>query len=108
MKVPHVDQLLILCVDAVRLGRLSVGNMSDGFTAQSFRKRPGNRPEWAAPPEELDIALLAPDGEDISDLTVIAVKRAMRGLAQAHCLFKHCVEHRGEVAGRGIDDAEDL
>ena len=31
-----------------------------------------------------------------------------RGLAQAHRLFEHRVEHRREVAGRGIDDLQHL
>ena len=32
----------------------------------------------------------------------------MRRLTQPHRLFEHRVEHRGEVAGRGIDDLQDL
>jgi len=29
-------------------------------------------------------------------------------IAQPRCLFEHRVEHRGEVAGRGIDDLQYL
>jgi hypothetical protein len=32
----------------------------------------------------------------------------MRGLAKAHRLFQYRVEHRGEVAGRRVDDLQDL
>src|SRR6516165_9324204 len=28
--------------------------------------------------------------------------------AQSHCFFEHSIEHRREVAGRGIDDPENL
>jgi len=36
--------------------------------------------------------------------TVIGRQKAKVGLAQAHRLFEHGVEHRGEIAGGGIDD----
>ena len=29
-------------------------------------------------------------------------------LAQPHCLFQHRVEHRREIAGRGVDDLQHL
>jgi len=32
----------------------------------------------------------------------------MARLTQAYGLFEHCVEHRREVAGRGIDDLQYL
>src|SRR5207237_5953954 len=41
-------------------------------------------------------------------LAVISSQMAEGGPAQAQCLFQHLVEHRGEVAGRGIDDLQDL
>jgi hypothetical protein len=41
-------------------------------------------------------------------LAVKGTNRRFIRLAQAHRPFDHCVEHRGEVAGRRIDDAEHL
>jgi hypothetical protein len=41
----------------------------------------------------------------------LAIKRlenAERDFAQPHRLFEHRVEHRREVAGRGVDDLQDL
>ena len=35
-------------------------------------------------------------------------KVPMRGLAQPHRLFQHRVEHRREIAGRGVDDLQHL
>jgi len=34
--------------------------------------------------------------------------QAERSATQVHCLFEYGVEHGGEVAGRGVDDLEDL
>ena len=41
-------------------------------------------------------------------LTIIAQQNAESGAAQPHRLFEHRVEHRGEVAGRGVDDLQYL
>ena len=41
-------------------------------------------------------------------LAVIGQHDAERGLAQPRCLFEHRVEHRREVAGRGVDDPQHL
>jgi len=32
----------------------------------------------------------------------------MARLTQAYGLFEHCIEHRREVAGRAVDDLQDL
>jgi len=40
----------------------------------------------------------------VKKLTVIRVDDAEGGVAQAQRLFEHCVEHGGEIAGRGIDN----
>jgi hypothetical protein len=32
----------------------------------------------------------------------------VRGLAEAHRIFENCVEHTREVAGRRVDDLQDL
>jgi hypothetical protein len=37
-----------------------------------------------------------------------AIHQAVIGLAEAHGLFQNHVEHRREVAGRGIDDLQHL
>ena len=41
-------------------------------------------------------------------LTIPGSENAKGRLAQPRCLFKHCVEHRREVAGRGINDLQNL
>jgi hypothetical protein len=41
-------------------------------------------------------------------LTVIGRERAERRFAQSGCLFEHRVEHRREIARRGIDDLQHL
>ena len=41
-------------------------------------------------------------------LAVISQQDAERRLAQAGRLFQHRVEHRAEVAGRGVDDLQYL
>ena len=41
-------------------------------------------------------------------LAVVGPKTAERRLAKPHRLFEHRVEHRREVAGRGIDDLQNL
>jgi hypothetical protein len=42
----------------------------------------------------------------IKRLAVIRPKRSDIGFREAHRPLDHCLEHWGEVAGRGIDDAE--
>ena len=41
-------------------------------------------------------------------LAVIGPEVAERSVAKAHSLFEHRVEHRREVAGRGVDDLQHL
>ena len=41
-------------------------------------------------------------------LPIERVEDAKRGIAQPDCLLEHRVEHRGEVARRGIDDLQYL
>ena len=41
-------------------------------------------------------------------LAVIGRHEPESGLAEAHRLFEHRVEHRREIAGRGIDDLQHL
>ena len=47
-------------------------------------------------------------GRRMEPLTVIGHQIAKTRLAQPHRFFQHRVEHRGEVAGRGIDDLQHL
>ena len=39
---------------------------------------------------------------------IVGTRTPEAGLAQPHRLFQHRVEHRGEIAGRGIDDPQHL
>ena len=41
-------------------------------------------------------------------IAVKDVEVAMARLTQAYGLFEHCIEHRREVAGRAVDDLQDL
>src|SRR6516165_12741157 len=50
----------------------------------------------------------APSGNRPEARTVISVQHTKRTLAQPHRLIQHRIEHRCEVAGRRIDDAEDF
>ena len=36
------------------------------------------------------------------------VKLTMPSVAKPHRSFEHCIEHRGKVTGRGIDDPQNL
>jgi hypothetical protein len=38
----------------------------------------------------------------MEELAFPSEKQTERGLAQSQCLFEHCVEHRGEVAGEEL------
>jgi hypothetical protein len=42
------------------------------------------------------------------EIPVIAIEHPVRGLAQVCGLVEHCIEHRREIAGRGIDDLQNL
>ena len=48
------------------------------------------------------------DGDRAELPIVKSVDMSVLGLAQAHRPFQHGIEHRGEIAGRGIDYAQDL
>jgi hypothetical protein len=41
-------------------------------------------------------------------LPVKGVEMPVGGATQAHCFFEHRVEHRREIAGRRVDDLQDL
>ena len=41
-------------------------------------------------------------------LAIIGVQDAERGSAQPHRLFQHRIEHRRQIAGRGIDHLQHL
>ena len=41
-------------------------------------------------------------------LTIVGVERAEGSPAQPHRLFQHRVEHRRQIAGRGVDDLQHL
>ncbi len=60
------------------------------------------RDRFACRLDELDRQTSMRHGAE--ELAIKAEETSERGLAQAHRLFQHRVEHRGKVAGRGIDD----
>jgi hypothetical protein len=41
-------------------------------------------------------------------VTLVDQEKAKLRLAKLHCFLQHDVEYRREVAGRGVDDFEDL
>src|ERR1700720_905416 len=45
---------------------------------------------------------------EMKALAVIPPQMPISGIAKMQRLFEHCIEHRREVAGRGIDDAQHL
>src|SRR5260370_700397 len=47
-------------------------------------------------------------GTKMKGLTIPGSENAKGSLAQPRCLLQHCVEHRREVAGRGVDDPQHL
>src|SRR5204863_5656493 len=47
-------------------------------------------------------------GDRAEAISAVGPQAAERGLAQPHRLFEHRVEHRREVAGRGIDNPQHL
>ena len=47
-------------------------------------------------------------GRVVEILSVISVHYPEIGIAQPHRLFQHRIEHRGEVAGRGVDHLQYL
>src|ERR1041384_5437799 len=79
--------------------------MHEGFAAQECGERAGRtrlmqrtRKEFGIVPRKAAMS----DGADID--AIIEVEDAKRCLAQMQGLFKHRIEHRREVAGRGVDD----
>ena len=56
----------------------------------------------------LDQMIRTPGSRGLKLLSVIGPQGAKRRFAQPHGLLEHCVEHRSEIAGRGIDDLQDL
>jgi len=45
---------------------------------------------------------------EIEEFAVIGPQVTKRGVAQPHSLFKHRIEHRDKITGRGVDDAQYL
>src|SRR5262249_43220405 len=48
------------------------------------------------------------DRSEVKQLAVVGTKHSVRSTAQAYSLFDHRIEHWLEVAGRGVDDLQDL
>ena len=46
--------------------------------------------------------------DGVRGFTIEGVQNTKVRIAQADCLFKHCIEYWGEVAGRSIDDPQQI
>jgi len=64
--------------------------------------------KWSSRQELGEPGWDAPQSNSIEVLTVIGPQCAKRRAAQPVCLLQYRIEHRGEVAGRGIDDLQHL
>ena len=82
--------------------------MHDRFAADQTRERAaGSRPPRL--PQTLDELGRKPAMRNRVEVLAVIGQQAAKGrLAQKHRLFEDRVEHRGEVAGRGVDNLADL
>jgi hypothetical protein len=94
--------------DAIRGAVGDVGHLDEILPIdEPFKNRAG------AKPQRLSKSLhrrrrSAAFGHEVKGFAVEAEKSAQIGLAQPDCPSQHRVEHRSQVARRGIDDAEHL
>ena len=58
--------------------------------------------------QRLGLAGRAVDSGELEPLAVEGAHQRLVGGAQAHCPLDHRIEHRREVAGRGVDNLQDL
>src|SRR5229473_783067 len=93
----------------VQLGIVDIGNVNDGFTAHDTRPSDAERCRYQSKRILLlDKTCPAMHGDESEKLAVINSELAVDRFAKASGLFKHFIEYRGEVAGRGIDDLQHL
>src|SRR5437660_816034 len=82
--------------------------MHEFVAARDIAKRGGIR-EFYRVPEKFGIGSRHAAMRSRSEtLVVIGPQYAKPGFAQPYGFFEHSAEHRGEIAGRGVDDLEDL
>jgi hypothetical protein len=85
-----------------------IRDVDKSFTADYSQRRGPRFRNDGLFEESRQLGRHAPGRYGPNPFAVIHVKRAAGGLAQAHRLVEHRVEHRREVAGRGIDDPQHL
>ena len=96
---------------AVAIGVLfpHVGDRDD---VHSREDTPGNRARggrgWVAAAVRGVCRRDAPQSRRLQAISLHHMEFAESRAAQAHCLVQHCVEHRRQIAGRGIDDLQHL
>src|SRR3954466_3092429 len=66
------------------------------------------RRRWRSCQEVMQCGRTAAPSDAVEILAVISRHQAECALAQPQRLFQHRAEHRGEVAGRGVDDLQHL
>jgi len=107
-----VHKLLVDRVAAIRFFLRSVGNLRDALTLHDATQRAGVRSairsDGAEPPPPFHKPCLALDRGGVELLAIERQNVPVVRLTQPHRLFKHRVEHRREIAGRGIDDLQYL
>jgi hypothetical protein len=82
--------------------------MDNGFTAHEPRPRDPKGRRYRLTRLLLDKGRVTMNCHKAEELAVIGSELTVGGFAQARRLFEHRVEYRREVAGRGVDDLQDL
>ena len=86
-----------------------IGNLHHGLTApQTAVSSAGAFPMWGFCQKLRERRRHAAERGRTSQLAIKGPQNAERRLAEAHRLVEHRVEHRREVAGRAVDDLQDL
>jgi hypothetical protein len=76
--------------------------------ADSSQWRTWTRSHRAELRRPFDIARRAANRGEVEELAVIGKHVTVSRLAKPDRPFEHCVEHRREIAGRGVDDLQHL
>src|SRR5215831_8487092 len=85
-----------------------ISDMEEPFTAGQLLQRIARDNREPATQNVDERFPMAASGSSAKILTIEGHQRAVSGVAEAVCLLQDCVEHRGEIAGRGIDDLQYL
>ena len=109
----EVDQFLVARVDVVRFR--PAGRRRPATTCSPCITRPSglaSRPlSGRTGPSCRRHSTKSSVASDCGEVKLLAIKcgeMPVIGLAQPHCPFEHCIEHRREIAGRGVDDLQHL